>query len=303
MASTPGVIGGQLAGIVRTSVKVEPEDGFHVKLSCVHCKNTGHGSKSRNVYTAYGTVTRLDENWTAGSSVEENFDGPMYCGYWYDTDTSLYQVRNRYYDTELSTFLNRDPIGYNSGDTNLYRYCGNNPVNAVDPQGTVVVVIHGVNTDAALFADVRSGLANYRKAAKCSFSEEVIEFSWGDPGAWGGQSRKQGGHPNYATDNIADIYSTGWFSKERGYMGDAVRRLKVLLDGLNIIKQRTGAKESISVIAHSQGTILTLGALQKGAQIDNLIMMGSPLDIWPYDKDNNDLLKAKAGILGNTFNY
>ena len=49
MASTPGVIGGQLAGVVRTSVKVEPEDGFHVKLSCVHCENTRHGSKSRIV--------------------------------------------------------------------------------------------------------------------------------------------------------------------------------------------------------------------------------------------------------------
>ena len=32
-------------------------------------------------------------------------------------------------------------------------------------------------------------------------------------------------------------------------------------------------------------------------------MMGSPLDIWPYDKANNDLLKAKSGIRGETFNY
>ena len=37
MASVPGVIGGQLAGVIRTRVKIEPEDVFHVKLSCVNC--------------------------------------------------------------------------------------------------------------------------------------------------------------------------------------------------------------------------------------------------------------------------
>jgi uncharacterized protein RhaS with RHS repeats len=33
-------------------------------------------------------------------------------------------------------FAERDPLGFASGDPNLYRYLGNNPVNATDPNGT-----------------------------------------------------------------------------------------------------------------------------------------------------------------------
>jgi hypothetical protein len=43
MASVPGVIGGQLAGVVRTSAKVLPEDGFQIALSCINKVTTGSG--------------------------------------------------------------------------------------------------------------------------------------------------------------------------------------------------------------------------------------------------------------------
>ena len=39
MASVPGVIGGSLAGVVQTSAKVFPAEGYRVKLSCI-CKTT-----------------------------------------------------------------------------------------------------------------------------------------------------------------------------------------------------------------------------------------------------------------------
>lgn len=47
MADVPGRIGGQLAGVVRTSAKVRPEDGFHLALRCVRRITTGSG-KQRN---------------------------------------------------------------------------------------------------------------------------------------------------------------------------------------------------------------------------------------------------------------
>ncbi|HEY4759875.1 MAG TPA: RHS repeat-associated core domain-containing protein, partial [Thermoguttaceae bacterium] len=86
---------------------------------------------TRNVYTPYGKVTRLDENW-AGIGVEEYFDSPLYAGYFFDFETALYQVRNRYYDSGLSIWLNRDPI---ESTPNLYAYCGDNPTNRTDPLG------------------------------------------------------------------------------------------------------------------------------------------------------------------------
>ncbi len=39
------------------------------------------------------------------------------------------------YDPSTGRWLIEDPIGFDAGDTDLYRYVGNNPTNAVDPTG------------------------------------------------------------------------------------------------------------------------------------------------------------------------
>jgi RHS repeat-associated protein len=50
----------------------------------------------------------------------------------------LYDYRNRTYSPTLGRFLQTDPIRFDAGDGNLYRYVANNPVNWIDPQGTIV---------------------------------------------------------------------------------------------------------------------------------------------------------------------
>jgi RHS repeat-associated protein len=89
---------------------------------------------TRDVYTPYGAVTQHGADWS-GNSIEGEFDGPLYCGYFFDRETGLYQDRSRYYDSSLAAFISRDPIGYKGGN-NLYAYCGCNPINATDPMGT-----------------------------------------------------------------------------------------------------------------------------------------------------------------------
>lgn len=87
---------------------------------------------ARYVYTPYGTATAYDANWSNPAAPAE--DGPLYCGYFFDAESSLYQVRNRYYDSSLSAFISRDPVGYDAG-TNLYEYCDDNPLTHIDPLG------------------------------------------------------------------------------------------------------------------------------------------------------------------------
>jgi RHS repeat-associated protein len=49
--------------------------------------------------------------------------------------TSLLYLRARYYSPTLQRFLSEDPLGFASGDTNLYAYVGDSPLNRVDPSG------------------------------------------------------------------------------------------------------------------------------------------------------------------------
>ena len=61
-----------------------------------------------------------------------------YRGYVYDAETELYYLQSRYYNPEIGRFINAD--GYTStGDglsgNNMFAYCGNNPVNRIDPSG------------------------------------------------------------------------------------------------------------------------------------------------------------------------
>jgi uncharacterized delta-60 repeat protein/RHS repeat-associated protein len=49
--------------------------------------------------------------------------------------TGLQNNLNRWYDPIVAGWLTQDPIGFKSGTTNLYVYCGNCPVAFVDPSG------------------------------------------------------------------------------------------------------------------------------------------------------------------------
>jgi RHS repeat-associated protein len=61
---------------------------------------------------------------------------------WY-SDIGLYDLRNRFYSPDLGRFLQPDPIDFDGDATNLYRYCGNNPVTSLDPLGLWQFTIFG----------------------------------------------------------------------------------------------------------------------------------------------------------------
>ena len=68
-----------------------------------------------------------------------NLNPFRYRGYYYDTETKLYFLKTRYYDPEIGRFITIDGIEYLDPESvnglNLYAYCGNDPVNRIDPNG------------------------------------------------------------------------------------------------------------------------------------------------------------------------
>ena len=55
----------------------------------------------------------------------------------YDLTTGFYYYDARWYDPAVGKFISEDPIGYEGGDVNLYRYVENNPILFYDPSGLV----------------------------------------------------------------------------------------------------------------------------------------------------------------------
>jgi len=87
-------------------------------------------------YTAFGGIhSELDPD------VEYRF---TYTGREFDSETDLYYYRARYYDAEVGRFISEDPIAFDAGDANLYRYVGNNSGNGTDPWG-LAKLAHGGN--------------------------------------------------------------------------------------------------------------------------------------------------------------
>ena len=58
-----------------------------------------------------------------------------YTGQWYDSVTKLYDYSHRWYDPAVGRFVTEDPSGFSAGDTDLYRYVGNDPLNGTDSTG------------------------------------------------------------------------------------------------------------------------------------------------------------------------
>jgi len=58
-----------------------------------------------------------------------------YIGRPIEEKTGLSDDRARWYDANTGRFINEDPTGFKGGDTNLFRYVGNDPLDRIDPSG------------------------------------------------------------------------------------------------------------------------------------------------------------------------
>jgi RHS repeat-associated protein len=96
------------------------------------------GSPRLVVNTATGAIAQRMDYDAFGNVLGDTNPGfqPFgFAGGLYDTHTRLVRFGARDYDAETGRWTAIDPIRFHGGDTNLYSYSGNDPVNSVDPEG------------------------------------------------------------------------------------------------------------------------------------------------------------------------
>jgi RHS repeat-associated protein len=85
-----------------------------------------------------------------------------FAGGHYDPDTGLVRFGARDYDAEIGRWTAKDPIRFQGGDTNLYGYVFNDPINFVDPSGNGAIssFFWGVGTGIVYGAAVGVAVAS-----------------------------------------------------------------------------------------------------------------------------------------------
>jgi RHS repeat-associated protein len=96
--------------------------------------------------SAGDVVKRIDYD-SFGNIIEDTapaFKIPFgFAGGSHDRDTGLVRFGFRDYDPDVGRWTAKDPIGFAGGDTDLYGYVLNDPVNTVDPIGLLSILIGG----------------------------------------------------------------------------------------------------------------------------------------------------------------
>lgn len=96
------------------------------------------GSPVLVVDVSTGTITQEIEYDVFGAVVLDSNPGftPFgFAGCLYDQETKLCKFGARDYDSSIGRWLSKDPILFDGGDTNLYGYVMQDPVNFIDSDG------------------------------------------------------------------------------------------------------------------------------------------------------------------------
>jgi RHS repeat-associated protein len=98
----------------------------------------------RVVADASGNVVKRIDYDSFGNIIadtDSSFSVPLgFAGGLHDRDIGLVRFGLRDYDPDTGRWTAKDPIGFAGGDTDLYGYVQNNPVNSIDPLGLEVLL-------------------------------------------------------------------------------------------------------------------------------------------------------------------
>ncbi|MCX6908426.1 MAG: RHS repeat-associated core domain-containing protein [Verrucomicrobia bacterium] len=106
---------------------------IHDTMHVTAIVDAGGDVQERYGYDAFGLTHILSPNFYLQASSAFDWE-TRFCGYRWDDEPGLYQVRYRYLHSGLGRWLSRDPVD-RQGELNLYSYVTNTPTVLIDTSG------------------------------------------------------------------------------------------------------------------------------------------------------------------------
>ncbi|WP_302575434.1 RHS repeat-associated core domain-containing protein, partial [uncultured Duncaniella sp.] len=211
----------------------------------------------------------------------------------FDEETGMYYYGARYYDPRLSLWMSTDPLQETAQRFSPYAYAANNPVNAIDPDGNIVIFINGMHLNSG-------GKSEYWNGVDRTITNWLQDKN----------TRYYDGSCGGAVNTVMAGALTGNLNPYARYAYGVVmgkRHAKEIYDNI-------GEKETIKVVAHSMGPAYAKGfisGLQSYAQDAGLKhKIEMEIDLAPFQphlqKANSDVPTTtishwRDGIAGPSF--
>jgi len=155
----------------------------------------GEGEVSFFLYDGLGSTRSLTD--TDGTIIQsydyrpfgEGIDHPgelstnhLFTGEYFDKDLDYYYLRARYYSPGLGRFTGYDPVEDANNKLHKYAYCGNEPIDCIDPLGKDICMAAkvGLLIVAAIIVYLAAALISGVLSAKKNFWRKYQEYM-GDP--------------------------------------------------------------------------------------------------------------------------
>ncbi len=225
-----------------------------------------------------------------------NLNPFRYRGYFFDTETQLYYLNSRYYDSKTGRFISPDVLSIldetmtQINGLNLYMYCGNNPINKYDPTGHFPWLI--LAAAVLLFTPVggivfqaATSILSYAVMSIWALGDLVFN---GGKGAWSDMCRIKWNPFN--TDESATLNS----SKVSFYKGVPVFQISGRGGSMSLGAIFFDKKQGEKVLKHEWGHNIQLMAM---GLVNFLIQVGIP-SIWKNGDETP--WELSASILGGS---
>lgn len=156
------------------------------------------GSPRLVVNVATGQVVQrldYDEFGNVLQDTNPGFQPFGFAGGLYDRDTGLVRAGARDFDSRSGRWTTRDPLTFNAGDTNLYAYVQNDPIDLVDPDGLAATCVRSGNS---IFITLKIGYLGFADAsAKVWFNINIRDTWTGSFGKYDVYTTVEDGFDNF----------------------------------------------------------------------------------------------------------